>query len=128
MSALALLLLVGLLVAHNLGDFTPLVTESIRRAKAEGGPMRLIAAHAAVHGILVGMAALVVVGPALPVLALAAGLEFVTHFGIDATRTRLGLRVPALADMHSNAFWWALGVDQLLHGLVLVGIAFLLLA
>lgn len=128
MSPPALLLLVALLIGHNLGDFTPLATASIRRAKAEGGPLHLIAVHAAVHGVLVGLAALIVVGPAPPVLALAVGLELVTHFGIDATRTRLGLRVPALADMHSNAFWWALGVDQLLHGLVLVGIAFLLLA
>lgn len=128
MSAAAALLLAALLIAHNLGDFTPLATARIRRAKAEGGPLGLIAAHAAVHGVLVGLAALIVVGPSPSVLALAAGLELVTHFGIDAARTRLGVHVPVLADMHSNPFWWALGVDQLLHGLVLVGIAFLVLA
>lgn len=127
MSAPGVLLLVALLIGHNLGDFTPLATASIRRAKAEGGPLHLIAVHAAVHGVLVGLAALIVVSPSASVLALAMGLELVTHFAIDATRTRLGVRVPALADMHSNPFWWALGIDQLLHGLVLVGIAFLVL-
>ena len=128
MSDVAALLLVALLIAHNLGDYTPLATARIRRAKAEGGPLGLIAVHAAVHGMLVALAALIVVGPPPSVLALAAGLELVTHFGIDAARTRLGVHMPALADMHSNPFWWALGVDQLLHGLVLVGIAFMVLA
>ena len=127
MSAAAALLLVALLTAHNLGDFTPLATARIRRAKAEGGPMGPIAAHAAIHGALVGLAVLIVIGPAASVLALAVGIELVSHFGIDAVRARLSVHVPALADMRSNPFWWTLGLDQLLHGLVLVGIAFLVL-
>ncbi|MFO7589027.1 MAG: DUF3307 domain-containing protein [Gemmatimonadota bacterium] len=127
MSGAAAVLLAALLVAHELGDFTPLATPRMHRAKAEGGPMGPIAAHAAVHGVLVGLAVLVVVSPSLPVLATAVGLEWATHFAIDLGRGRLGLRVPALADLHGSAFWWALGVDQLLHGLVLVGIAYLVL-
>jgi hypothetical protein len=86
-----------------------------------------IAAHAAVHAVLVGLAVLLVARPALPLLAAAMGLEFTSHFVIDATRARMGMRLPALADMRSNVFWWALGVDQLLHGLVLVGVAVLVL-
>jgi len=127
MSPGAALLLAALLLAHNLGDFTPLATERIRRAKAEGGPAGPIAAHAAVHAALVGLAVALVIGPPASILALAAGLELVTHFGIDMVRARLGIWVPALADMRSNPFWWTLGIDQLLHGLVLVGIAFLVL-
>lgn len=125
MTGAAALLLAALLAAHTLGDFTPLATARMRRAKAEGGPVGLIVVHAAVHAALVGLVLLVVIEPSAPVLALAVGLELSTHFGIDMTRARLGLRVPALADMWSNPFWWALGVDQLLHGLVLVWIAFI---
>jgi len=35
--------------------------------------------------------------------------------------------MPRFSDMRTNPFWWVLGVDQLLHGMVLVGIAFLVL-
>lgn len=127
MSGAAALLMAALLAAHQLGDFTPLATPRMHRAKAAGGPPGPIAAHAAVHGVLVGLAVLIVAGPSLPVLATAVGVEWATHFAIDLGRGRLGVRVPALADLHGSTFWWALGVDQLLHGLVLVGIAYLVL-
>lgn len=126
MTTAGALLLAALLVAHCLGDFTPLATVRIRQAKAEGGPLRLIALHAAIHAALVGVAVLVAGGAApATILGLAVGLELTTHFAIDTGRARLGLRVPALGDMQTNPFWWALGVDQLLHGLALVGIALL---
>ncbi len=127
MTATAAWLLVALLIAHNLGDFTPLATARMRAAKASGSPMGPIVAHAAVHAVLVGFAVLIVVRPTASVLVLAAGIELGAHFAIDATRARIGTRVPALTDPGSNPFWWALGVDQLLHGLVLVGIAVLVL-
>ena len=127
MTVTAVVLLLALFVAHDLGDFTPLATARIRRAKAEGGPMGPIAVHAGVHAVLVGVVVLLVIRPPAPVLGLAMSLEFLTHFEIDDSRARLGLRAPALADMRSNPFWWALGVDQLLHTSVLVGIAVLVL-
>lgn len=123
MTLTAIVLLVALLVAHDLGDFTPLATARIRQAKADGGPMGPIAVHAAIHAVLVGIVVLLVIRPPPAVLGIAMSLEFLTHFAIDASRARLGLRVPALADMRSNPFWWALGVDQLLHTSVLVAIA-----
>lgn len=127
MTGEAAFLLAALLAAHGLGDFTPLATARIHRAKAEGGPVAFIAFHAAIHAALVGLVLLVVVGPSARILALAVGVELATHFGIDVARARLGLRVPALADTRSNPFWWALGTDQFLHGLVLVWIAFIVL-
>jgi hypothetical protein len=87
-----------------------------------------IALHAAIHAALVAVAVLLVIRPALSIVALAAGVELATHFAIDLSRARLGRRVPLLSDLQSNPFWWSLGVDQLLHGLVLVAIAFLVLA
>ena len=123
MSTTAISLLAALFMAHFLGDFTPLATARMQRAKASGGPMGPIAAHAAVHAALVGLAVLLVARPAPSVVALAVLIELVSHFAIDAIRARLGTRLPVLSNPGSNPFWWALGVDQLLHGLVLIGIA-----
>ncbi len=120
-------LLVGLLLAHFLGDFTPLATARMQEAKANGGPMLPIAGHAGVHTGLVTAAVTVFVMPAWTILAAVASIEFGTHFAIDAIRARLGRRVPALKDPTRNAFWYALGVDQLAHGLVLMGLAALAL-
>lgn len=128
MTATGAWLLVALLVAHDLGDFTPLATERMREAKARGRPAWLIGMHAAMHAVLVALALLIVIRPSITILALAAGFELVTHFLIDLFKAQLGVRVPPLGDMRTNPFWWVMGVDQLLHGLVLVGIAFLVLA
>ncbi len=127
MTAQALWLMAALLVAHYLGDFTPLATVRMQEAKANGGPLRPIAAHALVHTFLVTAIVAVLVGTAGALLAAVAALEFGTHFALDAFRARLGRRVPAFKDPGRNSFWYMLGADQLAHGLVLVGVAALAL-
>jgi len=122
MSTQAAVLLAILFMGHYLGDFTPLATSRMQEAKANGGPMRLIAAHAAVHAILTGLAVALVAAPETSILALAIGLQLVTHLGLDAFRAWLGVRKPALADPARNVYWTALGLDQLAHGLVLIAI------
>ncbi len=127
MTAQALWLMAALLVAHYLGDFTPLATARMQEAKANGGPLLPIAAHALVHTFLVTAIVAVLVGTAGALLAAVAALEFGTHFALDAFRARLGRRVPAFKDPGRNSFWYMLGADQLAHGLVLVGVAALAL-
>lgn len=123
----ASLLLCGLLFAHFLGDFTPLSTSSMRAAKAVGKPLGPIAAHAVVHGILVGIVIGVMAPPTVPVLGIAIAVEFGTHLAIDWVRGILMAANPNLADPSGQGFWTLLGFDQLAHGLVLVGLAFLVL-
>ena len=123
MSTQAAILLATLMVGHFLGDFTPLATARMLEAKARGGPMRLIAAHAALHAVLTGLAVALVARPESSLLALAIGLQFVAHWGLDAFRARLGVTLPALGDPTRNVYWTALGLDQLAHWLVLLGIA-----
>jgi len=122
----AAVLLAGFFFVHYLGDFTPLSTPGMLAAKANAKPIWLIAAHALVHTVLVASVILIVVFPAWLILALAAGIEFVTHFVLDAGRAKLGRRVPALNDPTRNVFWYVLGLDQFAHALVLVGLALLL--
>ncbi len=125
MSGASAWLLATLLAAHFLGDFTPLATPRMQRAKAAGKPVGPIAAHALVHACLVGIAVTVAARPGLHLTATVMGIELVTHFGIDWARGLLGARHPALSDPKNQLFWTTLGLDQMAHGLVLVWIAYL---
>lgn len=115
-------LLAGLLVAHFLADFTPLATSSMHEAKARGGPPGPILRHALVHGVLAALALAALAGTSWSVLLAAAGAVLLTHFVLDFVRARLSRRFRALGDPADQAFWVALGADQLAHALVLVGV------
>ncbi len=127
MTAQATTLLVFLLLGHFLGDFTPLATRRMQEAKLSGTPLGPIALHALIHAVLVGIAVVAIARP-VPMLILAAvAVEFWTHLGLDWFRGRMSTRRPALGDPSQPVVWTALGLDQLGHALVLVGIAFLAL-
>jgi len=127
MTAPAAFLLAGLFFAHFLGDFTALATPAMQAAKARGRPVGPIAAHAAVHALLVTLVVWGVVAPALPVLVTAAALELSSHFFIDWLRGLLSRGRPGLGDPARGQFWVAFGLDQLSHALVLIGVAALVL-
>jgi len=127
MTEQAAVLLVFLFVGHFLGDFTPLATARMLEAKLTGSPIGPIALHALVHAVLVGLAVAAIARP-VPMLILAAvTIEFWTHLGLDWVKGKMSVRRPALGDPDQPIFWTALGIDQLAHALVLVGIAFLAL-
>ncbi len=123
----ALWLLGALFLAHYLGDFTPLLTARMLEAKAQGSPLKPIAGHAAVHSVLVGVAVAVLAAPAWSLLLAVCGIEFGTHFVIDATRGRLARVFPVLRDPERGVYWHVFGLDQLAHMLVLLGLATLVL-
>ena len=112
------LLLLSLFVAHWLGDYSPLQTARMLRAKALGRPLLPIAAHAAVHTTLMAAVLLVLVpGPGVgPALV----LQAVSHFGIDALKGRLNGWFPALRDPTRQSHWVVFGFDQMLHHAVIV--------
>ncbi len=127
MTEQAAVLLIFLFVGHFLGDFTPLATARMLKAKLTGSPIGPIALHALVHAVLVGLAVAAIARP-VPMLILAAvSVEFWTHLGLDWVKGKMSVRRPALGDPGQPIFWTALGIDQLAHALVLVGIAFLAL-
>ena len=125
MSEQAAVLMAALLLAHCLGDFTPLATARMQDAKAVGSPIAPIGGHALIHAALVGLAVLIIVRPEMKIVGAAAAIEFWSHVGIDWMRGKLGAKYPSLSDPSRQAFWTALGIDQLLHGLVLVWIAWM---
>lgn len=127
MTVQAVGLLCVLFAAHFLGDFTPLASSRMQEAKARGSPVAPIAAHAAIHAVLVGLAVAVVARPGMGLLILAVALEFTTHLALDWLRGHLGARRPGLSDPGHQSFWTAMGLDQLGHALVLVGIAAMVL-
>ncbi|MFC1530646.1 DUF3307 domain-containing protein [Gemmatimonadota bacterium] len=127
MTIQAAVLLTFLLVGHFLGDFTALSTPRMQEAKRKGTPIGPIALHALVHALLVGVAVAAIARPDPMLLLGAVTVEFWTHLGLDWFRGRMTARRPALADPGQPVFWTVLGLDQLAHGLVLVGIASLAL-
>lgn len=122
MSVIAGILLAALLLGHFLGDFTPLATARMQEAKGAGGPAGPILEHAAIHALLTAAIVAIVARPEAGVVALAGGVQLATHFALDAGRGRLSRKFPALSDPRGQAFWTALGADQLAHALVLVWI------
>ena len=127
MSSKAAGLLALLFLAHFLGDFTPLATERMQQAKRVGRPLWPIASHALVHAILVGLVVVLVAGSALVVVLAAVAIEFSTHLLLDWWKGSVSRRHPALGDPAQPGFWRTMGVDQLAHALVLVGIGWLVL-
>ena len=120
-------LMACLMIGHFLGDFTPLATARMQNAKTAAKPLWPIAAHAGVHAILAGLAIALIAAPGLSLLGIAVAIELASHFLIDTVRARISRDSEALRNVSKGAFWTFLGLDQLLHGLVLVGLAVLVL-
>jgi hypothetical protein len=123
----ATVLLSMLFVGHFFGDFTFLSTPRMQEAKRTGRPIGPIALHALVHAVLVAIAVGAIVRPQPMLLLGAVAIEFWTHLAVDWFRGRLTARHPAIGNPEESAFWTVLGLDQLAHALVLLGIAYLVL-
>ena len=110
-----------LLVKHLFADFL-LQTETQRRTKGDYGASGGLT-HALTHIILTAPVFffLPAIGPGAIAVLLAG--EFALHYHIDWTKEQLLRRNNwSLTDY---AFWWALGVDQLAHGLTYVALIWL---
>lgn len=119
LTALALLLL-----KHALADFL-LQTAYQRATKGIYGALGGLT-HSATHILLT--APVLLLFPALTPSRLAAILaaEFVLHYHFDWMKDQVVKRNGWTS--HDTPFWWALGIDQLMHGLTYVGIVWLALA
>ncbi|MFN0219219.1 MAG: DUF3307 domain-containing protein [Hyphomicrobium sp.] len=114
----ALAAMAYLLVKHAIADFF-LQTERQREEKGFYGKAGGVV-HSLIHVALTAPVFLLLppIGAALVAGLLAA--EFAVHYHIDWAKEQI------IRDLgwtsHDTQFWWALGVDQLLHGLTYVGL------
>lgn len=110
-------LLIAFLVKHFLADFPLQTAYMLGKSKRAGWAVPLLA-HSTVHGALT-LAILLTAGAGWLAVALAAA-EVATHFGIDRLKAH-----PDLGGRWNPSqppFWWALGADQLAHGLCYLAI------
>ncbi len=118
---MALTAMAYLLVKHAVADFL-LQTEYQRRTKGDYGALGGIT-HAFTHIVLTAPVFWILPPVALGfVSALLLG-EFVVHYHLDWSKERV---------VHANGwsskdtpFWWAIGLDQMMHALTYVAILWL---
>ena len=106
-----------LLLKHLICDFFLQTSYQYRNKGIYGHPGGIL--HAGIHALGTVSVFLWIV----PSMALAAAImvgEFIVHYHIDWTKEQI-VRHEGWTPRDSK-FWWALGIDQLLHGLTYVAI------
>lgn len=110
-----------LMIKHAVADFF-LQTETQRRTKGVyGAPGGLT--HAAIHILLTAPVFLLFPGIGIGAVVGLLAAEFVIHYHIDWAKEQIVRRNGWSA--HDTRFWWAIGFDQMLHGLTYVAIAWI---
>lgn len=123
LAGLILLSMAYLIVKHAIADF--IFQSEIQRTEkarygAGGGLM-----HALIHTAMSSPVFLILPWVGLSRMALVLAIEFVAHYHIDWFKERI-VRARGWAT-DSRYFWWAIGVDQMLHGLTYVLLIFLII-
>lgn len=120
-SQLVLAAMALLLVKHALADFL-LQTANQRATKGIYGALGGLT-HSATHIALTAPVLLLFPRLGLSGAALLLAGEFALHYHLDWTKDQVVRRNAWTS--HDTPFWWALGLDQLMHGLTYVGIVWL---
>lgn len=119
---IALIVVLILLFKHLVCDFFLQTAYQYRNKGIYSHPGGLL--HAGLH--VLGTAFLFLyVNPGPKIVALILAGEFVVHYHIDWAKEQIVKRCKLTTE--DSAFWWALGVDQFLHGATYVAIAWLAL-
>jgi hypothetical protein len=116
-----IILLLLLNICHWVADYTQASTPWMLKAKRTGAPVLPIAAHAAVHALLMGTVCYFVAGPM--VAALCFVIQWTSHLLIDILKGRCNVWKPSLSNPANVYHWWVFGADQFLHQSVIILIA-----
>ena len=119
---LALAAVAILMLKHTLADFYLQTPYQYLNKGQYGHPGGLL--HAGIHVALTPLVYLVLVPGSLLIAAAIAAGEFVLHYHIDWLKEQITRRNNWTTQ--SPGFWYALGADQLLHGLTYLGIVAIL--
>lgn len=120
---IALIAVLILLIKHLIFDFFLQTEYQYKNKGIYGHPGGIL--HAGLHAFGTSFLFLYV----YPGAALAAQIlvgEFIVHYHIDWTKEQVIKRMKLTTS--DAAFWWALGVDQFLHGATYIVIAWLALS
>jgi len=112
-----------LLLKHLVCDFFLQTAYQYRNKGIYGHPGGIL--HAGIHALGTVSVFLWIA----PSMALAAAImvgEFIVHYHIDWTKEQIVKRMHLTFD--DWRYWWALGIDQFLHGATYVAIVALLMA
>jgi hypothetical protein len=119
---IALIVVLILLFKHLVCDFFLQTAYQYRNKGIYGHPGGLL--HAGLH--VLGTACLFFyVNPGMKIAALILAGEFIVHYHIDWAKEQVVKRMGL--SMQEPGFWWALGVDQFLHGATYIAIAWFVL-
>ncbi len=118
MSQTGLLLL--LFFCHFLGDFSPLSTAWMIRAKESGKPLFPIFCHALVHASLMGVVLLFWSSFQTEMTGKLVLFQLGTHFIIDVWKGRMNIWFPVFADRYNKFHWMLFGIDQFFHATVII--------
>lgn len=128
-----IVLLILLNIGHFLGDYTHLSTGKMLKAK--GKPIGPIALHGLVHGLLCFSICLLYATiliklnmpyPSFSIVLFCFIIMFLTHTAIDILKGRLNLFYPKLSNPKNVFHWYVFGLDQLLHQIVIILIAYII--
>jgi Protein of unknown function (DUF3307) len=122
-AAMVLSAMAYLLIKHAVADFI-LQTEAQRREKGNYGATGGLT-HSLTHIALTTPVFAFLPPAATGIVATLLAAEFVLHYHIDWAKEQI-VRKNAWTS-HDTPFWWAIGIDQLLHGLSYAGLIWLAL-
>jgi Protein of unknown function (DUF3307) len=127
MPQLALLVIAAvavLMIKHAIADFYLQTPYQYLNKGSYGHPGGLL--HAGIHVALTPLVYLVLVPASLLVASLIALGEFALHYHVDWLKEQITHRNGLTAQ--DRGFWYALGADQLIHGLTYLAIVAALVA
>lgn len=114
-----------LLAAHFTLDFGYFLTPEMLKAKDTGSPLFPIAKHALAHTLAMSIIIAMFCPNVnfLTCIAVAASIEFFSHWFIDTMKGKIGTRFPALKDSSNPLFWHLFALDQFLHVTIIIAIS-----
>lgn len=113
-----------LLVKHAAADFF-LQTRRQREEKGVYGALGGVQ-HSAIHAALTLPVYVLLPPVGAGTIAALAAAEFALHYHIDWAKEQIVHRESWTS--HDAEFWWAIGVDQMLHGLTYVALMWVIFA
>jgi hypothetical protein len=121
---LALAAVAVLMFKHAVADFFLQTKYQYCNKGTYGHPGGII--HAGIHVVLTPLVYLVLAPASLALAAALAAGEFLAHYHIDWLKEQIGHRSGWTPQ--DRCFWFALGTDQLVHGLTYLAIVGVLIA